>query len=99
MIDIVSERLYLAAPKKRALRVKTRVLPVGIVGRDFVYDHEVDQKASAPPFGTPGSDYIVTEGRMLANAGLASREGAYAVKRVRSEPVIMIQDIGMQAHL
>jgi hypothetical protein len=65
---------------------------------DLLHAHIVDEVATTATFGTTRSYDIVAYRGVLADHGLASREGAYPVERVRGEAIVVVENVGVQPH-
>ena len=98
-IDVVAKSLLKASVEKRSLFPETRRIPVFIKGKDFIYFHCVDD-ITIPPIGLGSCTHNpITNLRCLTNSRLASRQGANAIERIGSKPVVSRNNVGKKLHL
>lgn len=99
VVYVVSEGSHLATVQKWAFFFKTRIRPIFAVGNDLFNPHKVDQKSTPPAFCASCAYDIVADHSMRTNLWFTGGKGAYAEEWIGREPVVMIDDIGVEFHV
>src|SRR5713226_2026678 len=95
VIDIVAERLLLAAAQVRALLEEAFIGPIFVESQRLFDLHREDEKSGTLAACAPRTDNPIAELGRLPDPGLAGRERADAVKRIRRETEIAGHHIGV----
>lgn len=99
MVDVVSEGEVSASMHERSLAAKPSVGPVLVKGENLVDVHPVADVTLQSGLYRAHPYDVVTFLRMFSDLWLAARECAYTVKRVRGEPQIVFDDVGIDGHV
>lgn len=86
VINVVTVAQYEAAAHHRPFASKSRIGPVAVEVDDFVDTYPVGDAAEASVGPRAGADNIIAQLGVLPNFGLARRERADSMKRVRGKP-------------
>src|SRR6267142_2715109 len=95
MVDVVAKCLLLAATQVCSLLKEALVGPVLVEGQRLLDVHSKDQESSALSARTAGSDDPISECGRPPDSGLARRECAHPVERIRSEAEVAGHDVGV----
>jgi hypothetical protein len=98
MVNIIAKGLHEAATQIRLLDFEPAVFPILFKGNDLTHDHEIYKVTLPLPIGTPSTNNVVTNIRLLSDVRLACGEGAKAMKGIRSKPEVVRYNIRIEGH-